>query len=383
MSDAVDDWNTSFKDLADAENKKREVQAKKLLVDENRYNVELARIERTADELARAENTNFGLMTAEQVAEVRKENIDYIMAARKALKFINRAFGGIMPYFRKNLILIGGDSGHGKSTCVANLVKETMAQISHLTGRPANVLVITNEEKREDVFNRVTCLVKGWHYVNHDQFTDEQLKIFDQFIPMLSQYMNVVDDNYNGVSGMTTSLEGICQIFDNMLRDGTMYDAIIIDYYQNITYSKESPSMGQYEVQALVCHKLDQYKNVYPAPIVIMAQCDPPDEAKTPFKFRLKGAKMLFTKATLAIEMTRDADLLKTIWEVHKSRFTNAIGKKFDTAYNKGKIDIYDDEFIKKIVSLKEERMNDAALLKNIGKDGKDEKPVDEDKKEG
>jgi hypothetical protein len=373
MADEVEDWKSDFEERAKAEDKKAEVQAKKLIIDENRYNVELARIAKTADEASRANSTNFGLMSPEAIAKVQTDNIEYIMAARGKLNFITAIFSKVVPFFRKNLILIGAKSGHGKSTTVANIARETLRQIDPTTGKPPRVLVITNEEKTEDVYNRVTCLLKGWHYVNHDEFTDEQVKAFNDFIPVLSKYMNVVDDNYNNVPGMTTSLEGVCQIFDNMLRDGTYYHAVIFDYYQNVTYSKDFPSMTEFEVQAALSHKLDQYKNSYPAPIVVMAQCDPPDEANTPFMFRIKGRKLIFAKATLAMEMVAEPEMLRTQWEVWKSRFTNSIGKKFYTAYDKGKITVYDDEFAKKVMAMKENDMHDATLLGNLGK-----KPVDD-----
>jgi hypothetical protein len=377
MSDAVDDFIKNMPAMAAEEDKKREVQAKKLLVDENRYSNELARITKTADETARAQNTSFDLLSQDAIEKIQKDNMEYIQAARKALRFINREFDAIVGYFRKNLILIGAYSGHGKSTAVANIARETLRQISKVTNKPCKVLIITNEEKTEDVFNRITCLIHGWNYVNHDKFTDEQIATFHKFIPILGKYMTVVDDNFNGVPGTTTSLEGICGIFDNMIRDGTYYDSVLFDYYQNVTYSKENPKMSEFEVQALLSHKLDQYKNTYNAPITVMAQCDPPDDANTPFMYRIKGRKLIFAKATMVLEMVAEQEKQRTTWTVWKSRFTNSIGKEFHTTFDKGKILPYDPEMAKKIMAANEEKEADKIMLKNIGTDGKDIKMID------
>lgn len=379
MSDEVGDFKANFQARADEGAKIREVKAKKLLVEENRYSLEIERIQKNAEETAKSRSTDFGLMSKETMDRVRRENIEYIESARKALMFINPSFDNIIPFFRKNLILMCGKSGHGKSTTVANIARQTLAQRSQMTGNPARVLVITNEEKTEDVYNRVTCLIHKWHYVNHNKFTDEQLQTFDRFIPILGKFLTVVDDNYNGIPGQTTSIEGICNIFDNMIRDGIQYDAVIIDYYQNVTYSKERPHMTEFEIQAALCHKLDQYKNLYPAPIILLAQCDPPDDKGTPLIYRIKGRKLIFAKATVVIEMVADTENLITKWEVHKSRFTNAIGKKFNTAYNKGKIDILDEDFRRQVAAMKEEAMQDAAKL-NFKKD---EKKVDDKENKG
>jgi hypothetical protein len=382
MSDAVEDFKKKFDEAAATEDKIRELKAKKLIIDEKRINVELDRITKFAEEDAKALNTNFGQMTQADIEQLVRDNTEYIEAARKARTFINKEFDGKVPFFRKNLILLGGKTGEGKSTTVANIAKATMQQVDS-NGKPGRVMILTNEEKREDVFNRITCLVKGWHYTNHDKFTDEQLQEFNRFMPILAKNLTVVDDNYNGVAGTTTSLEGVCGVFDNMIRDGIHYDAIVYDYYQNCTYSKDDPGLTEYEVQAALCHKLDQYKNVYPAPIVVMAQCAPQDDKHTPFEYRIRGRKLICAKATLIMEMTAEREFLRTQWEIHKSRFTEAVGGKFYTGYNKGAFVKYDDAFANKIKNMRESMLADKAKLAGVGKDGKDEKPVDtEPKKE-
>lgn len=375
MSDIADKTIKRLAEEAELDKKKKELQSKELLIRDRKASIELERIAQVEKELEIAKNTNFNEMSLEQIEQLRKDNAEYMESARNCMEFINESFRGAIPYFRKNVILIGGKTGEGKSTAVANIVLETMKQKNPSTNKPRRVLVITNEEKSEDVYNRVTCLIKGWHYTNHDQFTEEQKVTFDEYIKMLSSNgrLTVVDDSYNGAFGLTTTIEGIETIFDNLIRDEIYYDAVIIDYYQNVKFSKKNPYLDEYEVQAKLARSLDRYKNVYPAPIVVMAQVNPPDkEKKTPFQYRIQGRKVIMTTSTVAIEMVADRENLRTEWVIHKSRFNEAVGKAFYTGYFKGKFVNYDIDFIKKVAKLKEEREY-KKVYKNIFEEAKND----------
>ena len=117
---------------------------------------------------------NFGRLTQDAISELVASNDEYMQAAKNAMMFINEEFGKLVPYFRKNVILIGGDTGDGKSTTVANIIFQTISRVNPATGKAGKVLVLSNEEAPEDFYNRVTSIMKGWAYTNHDQFTDEQ-----------------------------------------------------------------------------------------------------------------------------------------------------------------------------------------------------------------
>lgn len=360
MSDEVKDFKANIAKEEEEAKKRKELQAKELILRDRKANLELARVTQAEEELAKAKSTNYGAMSEEAIANLRKQNIEYIEAARNGMKFINNSFKGVVPYFRKNLLLILGKTGEGKSTTVANIVRETLRQINPLTGKGRRVLVITNEERSEDVYNRITCLAKGWAYTNHDKFTQEQLDTFDEWIPKLAAggRMTVIDNNYEGNHGVTTTIEGIEGIFDNLIRDKQFYDVVIIDYYQNIKHSKLHPHMTEFEVQARLANSLDRYKNEYPAPIVVMAQVLPPDkDKKVPVEHRIKGRKIIVDPATLIMEMVADRQNLRTEWIIHKSRFTEAIGASFFTGYDKGAFVEYNQAFIDQVHKNKIDRL--------------------------
>src|ERR1035437_2184144 len=364
MSDIKEKANNHIEELARIERLKQDNQAKKTQIDNKRIGSEFQTMLQNEKDLEIAKTTNFGALSEAQIEALQKANKEYIEAARQGMTFMFNStddalgFDGVVPFFRKNLILIGGVTGHGKSTTVANIAYSVMKQ-KKPNGDYRSVCVLTNEAKSEDVFNRITCLIKGWHYTNHDKFTDEQVKTFDAYIPKLAANgrLNVIDNNYNGANGSTTSIEGIEAIFDNILKSDIHYDVYIIDYYQNIKYSKNNPRLNEFEVQAMLASKLDQYKNILSGPIVIMAQVKAPDkEEKVPFEYRIKGRKVITDPSTLILEMMADKENLRTEWWVHKSRFTESVGKSFYTGYDHGQFIPYGNDFKAKVARLQEER---------------------------
>lgn len=374
MSDITDEALKGLEAKAALEKKKQEVAEGELIIKERKVTNQLEEIRKNDREMEIANATNYGGMSDAQIAKTQRDNLDYMQAAKSCMTFINKEFDNVIPFFRKNLILIGGKTGEGKSTTVANVVAATMKQKNLKTGKRCRVLVLTNEEKTEDVYNRITCFSQGWSYTNHNKFTDHQINTFDKYIPILAKdgWLTVIDDSFGStdlepVSGVTTSLEGIQAIFDGLIRNGDYYDVVIIDYYQNIKSSKKNPYMNEWEVQAAVAAMLDQYKNIYPAPIVLMAQVSPPNEENTiPFKTRIEGRKVILNVATVCIEMVADRENLCTEWFIHKSRFNESVGTKFHTGYDKGQFVLYSDEFKIKVAAMKE-RAKANALDKRIG----------------
>lgn len=348
MSDkAVEDFNKKAEELRALEAIKQDTTLKKIVLDNKRINQSLKSIQQNEQDLAAAKNIHFGVLSPEEITRLQNDNADYLEAAKNSMDFILGDFKKVVPFFRKNLILVCGNTGDGKSMTVANLALSVITQSDRANQKFKKVLIITNEEKPEDFYNRLTCLIKGWHYVNHNEFTDAQRETFNRMIPSLAQRVVVIHDSYGGTSGLTTTVEGISTIFDNLIRDQIYYDAVLIDYYQTIASSKENPSLDQFKVQAKLALALDQYKNSYPAPIVLMAQLYPTDpKSKTPFQQRIKGTKMILDKVTCALEMIAVKDKKKTEWILHKGRYSEFLGKKIETGYKNGKIVKYDDAFI-------------------------------------
>lgn len=350
--ETADDFVKKIEETAKIEKLKSDTANKKAVLDNKKVTAALELVQRNENELNITLNTNFGALTKEQIEQLQKDNDEYMEAAKHQMLFVCDTFVGVVPFFRKNFILIGGRTGDGKSTTVANIVYKTLTTKDPRTNKTRRVLVLTNEEKAEDFYNRVTCLIKGWHYTNHSKFTDEQRKTFNEFIPKLSSNgrLTVVDNCHGGSHGVTTSIEGIQAIFDNLIANQEWYDVVIIDYYQNIIHSKNFPHLSENEIQARLARMIDNYKNIYPAPIVMMTQVTPPDkDNKVPFQQRIKGRKIIMDPATFVVEMVADRKNLRTQWIVHKSRYTESVGMDIFTGYDHGRFVVYSSEFAEKV----------------------------------
>ena len=327
------------------EKKRKEVLEKELIVKDHRLDNELHRLAEAEKNKELTKKADFGILSDEAVEKLKKENTEYMYAARTKMCFINKEFDGAIPFYRKNLILVGGVTGDGKSTTAANIIATVFGKDKG-DGTRRRVLVLTNEEKTEDVYNRVLCLLKGWSYVNHDKFTDEQIAFFNDSYTHMRKYITVVDNTYNGSFGVTSTIEGICSVFDNLLANKEYYDVVILDYYQNVQHSTNDPRLNEFQVQAALAKRLDQYKNIYPAPIVVLAQVRPVDDANTPFKIRVEGSKIISNVCTCSIELIPDKKLRKTSWAIHKSRFNEAVGIEIETGFRNGLHVEYNDAFI-------------------------------------
>jgi len=353
------------------EKKRKEVLEKELTVKDHRLTQEIERLSELNKEKENTKNTNYGMLSDVAIEKLEQENSDYMEAAKNKMIFVHETFDDSIPFYRKNLILVGATTGDGKSTTVANIVWAVLRQ-QNKKGKKRRVLVLTNEEKTEDVYNRIVCLSKGWAYVHHDRFTPEQVAFFNKSYKYLRQVVTVVDNTYGNGFGVTSTLEGICGIFDNLITNKEYYDVVILDYYQNVDTSTEDPKLNEYQVQSKLAKRLDKYKNIYPAPIVVMAQVRPVDDANTPFKIRIEGAKMINNVCTCSVELLADKTLRKTEWTIHKSRFLEALGSTLETGFERGRHVTYDVAFrdaVARMLAAREVREFDQSVSLQVVED--------------
>lgn len=361
-SETMEDFERRMEEERYYDRLRKETSKDEAVVRHQRMKSERARAEQDEADLAKLKEANFGMQTKEQIDEIIKDNTEYIEAAKHKMGFIvdsssqeikeadEVSFDRVVPFFQKNIILIGAVSGEGKSTTVANIAFFLMTQKNPRTGKSARILVLSNEEKTEDIYNRVTCLGTGWKYSNHDELTPEQVARFNKAIPALATRITVINQNHNGAQGATTSIEGIEAIFENLIAKKDYYDVIIIDYYQNICISKKNPHLSEYDVQARLTRMLDAYKNVYPAPIVLLAQLSPnSEENENYFPKKLQGRKLIINVATCIMEMIVDKKNRITKWKVWKSRFNDCVGEVIETGFESGRFVPATPEFRRKV----------------------------------
>lgn len=373
MSDLKSETIAGIQKVAELEKLKADTQEKRTILDNKVVSIKLESLQQNEREIEIAKNANYGALSKQEIDSIVNDNDQYMEAAKDPMTFICPTFDEVVPFFRKNLILVGAKTGEGKSTAIANLAYTALLSRDPKTGKLLRTLVITNEEKREDFYNRITSLINGWHYTNHSKFTEIQRKEFSRMIPVLSSSgrLTVIDNNHGGSHGVTTSIEGLATLFNSLIENKEYYDIVLIDYYQNIMSSKLNPALDQYKVQEKFSRLVDDFKNNYPAPIVIMAQLKSQgDKEQIPFQIRLMGSKSIMVPSTLTIEMVVDRKNLRTKWVVHKSRYTEGMGVDFFTGYDKGRFVEYSVDFAEKVQKQayeREARKINNAIDKNNG----------------
>lgn len=290
----------------------------------------------------------------EYYKELEEENSEYLETAKTAPVFLTDDFNSVVPFFKKNLIIIGAKSGEGKSTIAANIAFTTI-------GQAKRCLMITNEEVTSDVFNRVTCLMYKWSYTNHKKFTNEQKEIFNKNYSILGQRLSVIEDITNGTGGTTTSIQGLKSVLDKVVASETKPGCIIIDYFQNICDDMDSAGEGEYFVLKRVASMLDRYRKYVGCPIVVLVQLKAESDDKSDFKFRIEHCKEIYTKATCALEVKADRENKRTIFTVHKARFSEFLGRDISVGFEKGRYVKYTPEFKQKAL-LENERKKHSEL---------------------
>jgi len=345
----------------------QEIRKKKYEIEKNRVISQHEEMLRRKKELEQNANINITSMSKDRLAQIKKENREYLEHAKTSKCFISDEFQGKVPFFGRNIIFAAAKTGQGKTTIGKNVAYHTLIQ-------GGKVLYITNEENTGDVYNGITALIKGWSYVKHESFTEEQLDEFDRMIDVLSQRMVVIDDNYNNGYGQTTTLEGVQSILMNLSESKIKYDVIIIDYYQNISRSNERSLLSNWQVQEEFAKFLDSFKNNYLAPIVILSQLKEGKDLE--FKEAIEGRKMILNVATCALRVTAERDTSRTSFKIEKSRFTSAVGDTIYVGFHKGKYVDYNNKEFQQYANeleLKRTREEQGHLLSKIKLGGSDD----------
>jgi predicted ATP-dependent serine protease len=286
--------------------------------------------------------------------KLKNRTEDYMEAAASRMVFVlnNKNFNTIVPFFRKNLILVGAESGTGKSTCTANIAVQ-------LAMHGQSAVIITNEEMADDVYNRMTSVAKGIPYDNHATLSKEQKQVFKDTIDIwVNRGIHVIDNDHMDTGDLTSSLEGLDMILRKLMSSTKKYDAVIIDYFQQFNESKNAGKEdASWAILEKVAKKLDTFKNSYPAPIVLFAQIKPNEkDAQTPFKLRIEGSRKIFNYCTCALEIRANKAERLTEWILHKNRFNSSDVRSFKTGWDKGKYVEYTEEFKQKVMQTKIDR---------------------------
>lgn len=276
---------------------------------------------------------------------------------QNAVEFLYPEMDDFVQLAPGSLALICAATGTGKSTLTANVAYSLLRQ-----GK--RVLIIANEEKRTDVAARISCLqldVNIHKYKSKNGLPDViRQNVLDNIKTFDSKQLAIVALDFKDDSRIVTSPEGMIAL----LRGATdKYDAIIIDYYQNINNSINNPGLQPHEANEIFAREVDHIKNEIGCPIIMMAQIRRGDDD---YKTRLEGRRLILNKCTDVFEVKIDKDFCRSVMICHKDRWLGNQGEEKYIGYQAGKYVPYTRDF---------EEATRASRVDKIDSLGEDQKP--------
>jgi replicative DNA helicase len=258
------------------------------------------------------------------------------LARMQAIEFMFEDLNDFIQLAPGSLALIAAATGTGKSTLTANIAYGLLRQ-----GK--RVLIIANEEKRTDVAARISCLqldVSIHLYKKKDGLPHiikenvlSNIRNFD------SKQLSIIALDYRNDQRYVTSPEGMEALLNNAKGK---FDAVIVDYYQNINHSVNNPGLQAHEANEIFAKRVDNIKNEIGCPIILMAQMRRGDEE---YKERLEGRRLILNKCTDVFEIAIDKAHRRTMITCWKDRWLGNQGEMRYVGYKNGKYVPYTREF--------------------------------------
>lgn len=246
---------------------------------------------------------------------------------KKAVVFLNKRISKDIIAAPGSLILIPSMTNNGKSTLTAHVAESLIKE-------DKRVLILSNEEKEQDVRARISCLRTGISFgdykTNKCSLDDFETVLKDAEDISKEKLVVISTDNERDAYKVTT-VKGVMTTLEKA-KDS--FDAVIIDYYTNINIS-ETGVQEPWHVNNRLATELNIFKDSAPFPIIVFAQCESfQGEKKIEHKaqkdyeshhprYRWIGGKSILLYATDIIELERDFNNSCSILYAHKVRFSH------------------------------------------------------------
>lgn len=298
----------------------------------------------------------------EMITDISK----YKKMLSERIVLINDALSATIPFTKENLYLFCAYTGSGKSTVAANITYPLWKQ-----GK--KTLVISNEESKQDILFRISCLDLGLNFNDYKKGlmpNEDMLKVMALF-PEISKFVKVLDVTYK--DGITTKVEGIKKALEAVKAQAD-YSCVLIDYFQLIKYSINDSKKTAYENLNDLRVWLGQYIKGSTMPVVLFAQLYSVSKkgGAKDIDTRLKDCSAIVEPATVIVEIVPNYDNQTSEFIIHKDRFGKQ-GSKVVCGFEKGRYTmISDDEIINRTKSAKlqaaEEKLNKLEGMVGHGK---------------
>ena len=268
------------------------------------------------------------------IKEMYTDISNYRRMLKERITFINEDLTEMIPFTRENLYLMCAYSGSGKSTAAANISYPLWQQ-----GK--KILVISNEESKQDVIFRIACLHLGHNFNDFKKGKMPKVNIEEcmHMFPEITKFVKVADVNYR--SGITSTVEGVKRLLETV--SDADYSCVMIDYYQLIKRSTTNPNVKTYDALNDLRIWFGQYIKRANLPVVVFAQLHSLGKRNNKdLDNRVKHCPDIIEPSTVVIEMTPDFEHRTTDFIVHKDRFGMA-GQRIKCLFDRGRFVTYDE----------------------------------------
>jgi hypothetical protein len=227
-----------------------------------------------------------------------------------------------------SLIVIPSMTNNGKSTLTAHIAEA-------IANDNKRVLVLSNEEKEEDVRARVSCLRTNISFGDYktSKLDEGQINTVLDDVDLLAEHgqLVVISPKNEADAYKVTTVRGVMATLENAKGK---FDTVLLDYYTNVNMS-EFGAIEPWHVNNRLASELNIFKDSAPFPIIAMAQCESirtekkiEDKGSLDFDsnhpmYRWKGGKGIITYATDIIELVKDFDNSCSFLFAHKVRFSH------------------------------------------------------------
>lgn len=274
---------------------------------------------------------------SQEYSDKAKDKVDrYNLALAQKQTFITPTLTNVIPFTKENLYLMCAYTGSGKSTLSANIAYP-------LWQEEKKVLIISNEENEEDILFRIACLHLGLNFNDYrkGRMTYEDQQQVLALFPSIIQYVRIFDVSYK--DGFTSYVDGIKSVLTQIKGKG--YSCVMIDYFQNIRYSRGNPKAKAFDVLYDLRSWLAQYIKSSEIPVVLFAQLHSRSKRTgEDIDNRVKDCPPIIEPATVIIEAIPNYEELYTSLIICKDRF-GAQGFRLKVGFDNGKFVDYTPQF--------------------------------------
>jgi hypothetical protein len=265
----------------------------------------------------------------QSLMDMFKNVADYNKMLGQRITLINDSLTAAVPFTRENLYLFCAYTGSGKSTVAANISYPLWKQ-----GK--KVLVVSNEETKQDVLFRIACLDRGYSFNEwkKGQMSQEKQRECLMLFPEISQFVKVLDVTWR--DGLTTKIEGVKKALESIR--GKDYSCVLIDYYQLIKDSLYDRERTRYDVLNDLRIWLGQYIKGCEVPVCLFVQLYSMGKrgGVKDIDARIKECSAIVEPATVIIEVIPNFEESTTDFVIHKDRFGVA-GHRIMCPFDKGR----------------------------------------------